>query len=79
VIGGSEPFRERSRHGRVLTGRNQHVGEECPRPADKLAHPKPEAAADRKRERPDQAVSSIGDVNRQLRVTTVMAPPFEKP
>ena len=61
----------------VLAGSDERIGEYRPRTADELAHPQAEAAPRAERERSDEAVSPVRDVDGEIGVATVVAPPLD--
>ncbi len=63
----------------VLARSDERVGEDRPRPADELAHADAEPPLRAERKRSDQAVSPVRDVDGELGVLTVVAPPLHQP
>lgn len=79
MAGGRGALGERFGDVRVLAGRDEHIGEQSPRPADELAHVKAAEVTETERERAHEALSSVRDVDGKLAVSAVVAPPLEKP
>ena len=70
---------EGTRGGRILAGRDQQIGEESPASTEELGDPQAAMATDAEWDRADQATSSVGGVDGQVILATVVSPPIDKP